>query len=166
MNQFDKLYKLILQSIDNVISLQKITNFNEEELDLIHKGLNLSAHASDDEQWSRQNLGQNIKERMQHGHNYYYIKNNNKIIGVVQIGVYESKACISNFAIFEQYQGQHLGKRALQEIIKFINQKYPNINITLGVAKCNTKAQSLYKKLGFKITNQWERGMQMELENE
>lgn len=159
-----------MQSVDfgNIIYLEKITKFNEKELDLIHTGLNLSARASDDEQWSRQNLGQNLKERMQYGHNYYYIKKGrtNETIGVVQIGIYESKACISNFAIFEQYQGQHLGKQALQSIIKFIKQKYPNYKITLGVARCNTRAQSLYKKLGFKTTKQWERGMGMELKDE
>lgn len=157
-----------MQSVDfgNIIYLEKITKLTDQNLDLIYIGLNLSARASDDGQWSRQNLGQNIKKRMQYGHNYYYIKNKNEIIGVVQIGTYESQACISNFAIFEQYQGQHLGKQALQGIIKFIKQKYPNYKITLGVAKCNTRAQSLYKKLGFKTTKEWERGMGMELEDE
>lgn len=151
------------QSVMYPIYLQK-SNSSNKSLDLIHNGLNLSARASGDEQWKRKGLNRTIANRKKYGHQYYFIKCGYDKIGIVQIGKYNNFACISNFAIFKKYQGQHLGKKALQYIIDFIKEKYPNYKIELGVAKINDKAKSLYQKLGFKVDSQWERGYSMILE--
>ena len=151
------------QNVMYPIYLQK-SNSSNKSLDLIHNGLNLSAKASGDEQWKRKGLNRTIAIRKKYGHQYYFIKCGYDKIGIVQIGTYTNTACISNFAIFKNYQGQHLGKKALQYIIDFIKEKYPNYKIELGVAKINDKAKSLYQKLGFKVDSQWERGYSMILE--
>ena len=171
MKRFDRLYKLIMQSVDldNVLYLEKITKFTEQDLDLIHTALNLCASASGDGEWKREGLGQNIKYRSSVGQTYFYIKKakTNQTVGIVELGVGEKSVTVCNFAILKQFQRHGdipgCGKPALQTIINFIRSKYPGKTITLGVAKVNTNAKALYQKLGFKQYSQSDHAIQMEL---
>ena len=159
-----------MQQVNSNFYLQRITDFTKQNVDLIYTALNLSAKASGDNPWNRQGLEQNLKMRSSYGHKYYFIKRNNETVGIVQIGTYDRSVCISNFAIFTQFQKKGnipgCGKPALQHIIQFIKSNYPGKKITLGVAHCNPNARSLYQKLGFKQTDTNAKGIHMELKDE
>ena len=174
MNIFNRIYNLIMQEVDlsNVFYLQKITKFTKQDLDLIHTALNLSAKASGDNPWEREGLDQKLQMRSSYGQTYYLIKKakTNQTVGIVQLGVGGKSVCVSNFAIFKQFQRKGkipgCGKPALQTVIQYIKSKYPGKSITLGVAHCNPNAKSLYQKLGFKEIDTNEHGIHMELKDE
>ena len=78
-------------------------------------------------------------------HDYYQILYNNTHVGYIHI-INENEIEIDDFYIFDEYQNMGIGTKVLNTIIKNSTK-----NIFLYVFIKNTKAISLYKKLGFKI---------------
>lgn len=80
---------------------------------------------------------------------YLYVKEvDNKIVGVAGFWQIFDRAEIITIGITSDYQGRGYGQKLLEEMI---NQAIQNASETmfLEVRVSNTKAQNLYKKLGF-----------------
>jgi len=90
---------------------------------------------------------------------------NNTVFGIVQlrtkklIGVWRlqnldpiNRTTEVGLDIFEKYQGKGFGKLGYQMIFKYLFENYNIHTIFLRVGAFNTKAISLYKKVGFKET--------------
>ena len=78
-------------------------------------------------------------------HDYYQIIVNHTHVGYIHI-INEEEIEIDDFYIFDEYQNQNIGTTVLNNIINKSTK-----NIFLYVFIKNTKAISLYEKLGFKI---------------
>lgn len=76
-------------------------------------------------------------------------KDSDKIVGVCRAVKYPDKNNLQAIYIFPEYQGQGLGNRFWEEILKFFD---PQKDITVEVAIYNTNAIEFYKRLGFKDT--------------
>jgi len=79
-------------------------------------------------------------------------KNNNKHIGNIKMDPidYENKTVELGILIGDKSEwGKGLAKEAINSIVEFFFNELRFDSITLGVEKENTRALSLYKKLGF-----------------
>ena len=79
-------------------------------------------------------------------HYLVYI-DNSKILGFINYYLIYDRIEISNFNVLEEYQNNHIGTRLLENLINNYLGKVSNI--TLEVRKDNTKAISIYQKMGF-----------------
>lgn len=91
---------------------------------------------------------------LKNGSDIFLILQGENVIGSISIKIYNDDTVdLFNFAIFPQYQGKGLGRKAITNIIKYIQNKHPDKNkIYLVVFKINKKAINLYKTLNFKIS--------------
>ena len=88
---------------------------------------------------------------------YYFIENNGKWVGFIKIrnnssSVFNMKNSVEleKIYILPKYQGMGIGKFALNEIIKKIEERGKG-NLFLCVIDTNENAIAFYEKLGFKF---------------
>jgi|LSQX01.1.fsa_nt_gb diamine N-acetyltransferase len=75
-------------------------------------------------------------------------------IGFAIIGSFGSDdTWIDDIMIDKAYQGKGYGTRAIKYLVNYLIENYHVDHIYLSCYKENTKALSLYQKLGFKITD-------------
>ncbi|MBT4277936.1 GNAT family N-acetyltransferase [Candidatus Falkowbacteria bacterium] len=83
------------------------------------------------------------------------LEDNKKIIGTATLGVYVSPikgetGVVEDVVVYENYRGQGLGRKIMQELIKVAKEK--NIQqITLTSNPKRIPARKLYESLGFKL---------------
>jgi len=76
-------------------------------------------------------------------------KDGAKVVGACRAVRHEDKNNLQAIYILPEYQGQGLGNKFWEEILKFFD---PKKDITVEVATYNTNAIEFYKKLGFQDT--------------
>lgn len=74
-----------------------------------------------------------------------YLKNG-KVIGFCAIEVYKTNLKFCNMYVIKEHRGKGLGTLLMQERLKYCDQYYKNIRITITVKKTNT-----LKYYGFKV---------------
>ncbi|KYC90340.1 GNAT family N-acetyltransferase [Heyndrickxia sporothermodurans] len=85
------------------------------------------------------------KENIQ---DFFIIEANQQKVGKIRIQHIKKEAWIYGFAIFPQYQGQGIGRKALNKILR---QEHQNgFDIFLEVDSKNANALKLYESCGFK----------------
>lgn len=106
---------------------------------------------------SRESFERLLPEDEKTENNYLFsIFHNDNLVGMIWISqkapTNPNEGFIYDFVIFEQYQGQGYGKKALKEVE--ITAKELGMNkIGLNVFGHNKIARSLYEKMGYEITN-------------
>lgn len=134
----------------NPISFKKVsTESNISDLIYAVAAVNLIVDPDDNKKWTIDD----IKHVLKNGSDIFLILQGENVIGSISIKIYNDDTVdLFNFAIFPQYQGKGLGRKAITNIIKYIQNKHPDKNkIYLVVFKINKKAINLYKTLNFKI---------------
>ena len=88
------------------------------------------------------------------------------IIGFIMMGYYEAKDYYTlwKLLIDEKYQGRGYGRRALEQGLLFLKERFNVSTVYTGVAPGNTVAKSLYLSMGFVETGIFENNME-ELRN-
>ncbi|MEY9980239.1 GNAT family N-acetyltransferase [Lysinibacillus sp. RC79] len=98
-------------------------------------------------------LPQNEKTENNH---LFSIFHNDILVGMIWISqkapTNPNEGFIYDFVIFEQYQGQGYGKKAMKEA-EIIAKELGMNKIGLNVFGHNKIARSLYEKMGYEITN-------------
>ncbi|MGE8001224.1 GNAT family N-acetyltransferase [Lysinibacillus sp. NPDC093190] len=98
-------------------------------------------------------LPQNEKTENNH---LFSIFHNDILVGMIWISqkapTNPNEGFIYDFVIFEQYQGQGYGKKAMKEA-EIIAKKLGMNKIGLNVFGHNKIARGLYEKMGYEITN-------------
>ena len=84
------------------------------------------------------------------------INNNDELIGFAMYGneTEANRAWIIRFMIDEKHQNKGLGKEALSQLIKLLNDKYIITNIRLCVEPENIVAIKFYESFGFLSTGE------------
>lgn len=135
-------------------------NGSDKELDYVYQAQNLSAQASNDDSWTKDEVKKSLAVK---GKNAYLLLFDNNVIGACVLchfdqtkdetpwmpDGYRKAIAINDFAIFKEYQGKGLGYSSMVAIIEHCFRSTDTI--TLGASPSNTAAVNLYKKLGFKI---------------
>jgi ribosomal protein S18 acetylase RimI-like enzyme len=78
---------------------------------------------------------------------FYMIEYNEKTVGKIRVSHNDKEAWIYGFAIFPEYQGQGIGRKALKKIIMQEHKK--GYDIFLEVEAKNSNALRLYESCGF-----------------
>ncbi|UOF02170.1 GNAT family N-acetyltransferase [Bdellovibrio reynosensis] len=89
------------------------------------------------------------------------IQAGNTDFGYLHLAKTEEKVQIVNILILPEHQGKGLGTTIIKDLIA--KTKSANMTLELGVFKINTKAKSLYEKLGFKTFNETKTHYQMRI---
>jgi len=124
ISDIDMIYKLSKENIDMYEDITKI-NY-EKVLD-----------------WVKRKIHNNISS-------YKAIYYNGEKVGYFNFHEENNKLEIDDLYIFEMYRDKGIGTMIIKDCIKESNEK--NIPIFLYVFSKNTKAVSLYTRLGFEIT--------------
>ncbi|MBR5348711.1 MAG: GNAT family N-acetyltransferase [Lachnospiraceae bacterium] len=84
------------------------------------------------------------------------------IIGFIMMGYYEAKDYYTlwKLLIDEKYQGRGYGRRALEQGLLFLKERFNVSTVYTGVAPGNTVAKSLYLSMGFVETGIFENNME------
>lgn len=147
--------------VEKPITLEEIDQKSVTDLKELLVGINLASAASDDEDWTLDDLKKNIERKKEK--RFYFLIREEKRIGIIAINNRDDMSWISNFAIFAKYQGKGYGLQSLLVAIDKIRENDPNRRIEIGVAKVNTRAYSLYKKVGFKVEVENDNGTSYEM---
>ena len=131
-----------------------LKHFNNDNLELLLRGVALSCLTTLSDE-NKESIYAKVKSRNKD--EYYFIVNNNEIIGTIYLNNSNKCLSINDFAIFEEYQNKGYG----QEVLKYVIDKFKNFKIELGVEKRNEKALYIYKKLGFKVFNEFQNGYKL-----
>ncbi|MBR9729477.1 GNAT family N-acetyltransferase [Shewanella intestini] len=78
---------------------------------------------------------------------HYGVFNDNKLVCVASVFIYENEARLRKFATLPEYQGQGMGTKAIVHIINDLKRN----NINYFWCDARTSAYSFYKKLGFNV---------------
>lgn len=80
----------------------------------------------------------------------------NKIVGFVMLGYYESKKqyTLWKFLIDKRYQNKGYGKQALKLAVQYLINNFHVTEIFTGVAFGNDVARKLYDSIGFRETGE------------
>lgn len=124
ISDIDMIYKLSKENIDMYEDITKIDY--EKVLD-----------------WVKRKIHDNISS-------YKAIYYNEEKVGYFNFHEENNKLEIDDLYIFEMYRDKGIGTMIIKDCIKESNEK--NIPIFLYVFSKNTKAVSLYTRLGFEIT--------------
>ena len=79
---------------------------------------------------------------------YYYVLEDQEIIGYLSSWIYEPRAEIINFLIKKEYRGQGLGKKLFEYMINLFQSKGV-LEVSLDVRSTNN-AVYFYERFGFK----------------
>lgn len=79
-----------------------------------------------------------------------------EVIGFAMYGSFgpDKETWIDRIMIDAQYQGQGLGKIAMEKLMAVVSQEYGVKQIYLSIIEGNEIASRLYKSLGFQYTNE------------
>lgn len=78
----------------------------------------------------------------------HLIEGSGKSVGYLQLNQSPSEIYIVNLLILPEFQNQGLGSQIIKDLI--VKAKKMGQSLKLGVFKVNTRAKSLYSRLGFK----------------
>lgn len=95
--------------------------------------------------WSKEAFLNEINQRLAF---YLVVEKDGEVVGFAGVWLILDEGHITNIAIKKAFQGQGLGYLLTAKLLVEIKRKGIH-KITLEVRKSNTKARSLYKKLGF-----------------
>ncbi len=96
-----------------------------------------------------------IKKHLQNDNNIAFdIIHDEKIIGFVLIRKFDDGCFfLWDYAIDKNFQNQHLGTIALNELIEFMKKEYGMHTMTTTYTYGNSHAKALYEKQGFAETD-------------
>ncbi|WPY00233.1 GNAT family N-acetyltransferase [Candidatus Trichorickettsia mobilis] len=97
--------------------------------------------------------GQNVPEEeeldgLDHDSDHYIIRLNDVTSGTARIRYIQNKAKIERVAILTEYQGQGLGKKLMEYLIKAIRD---SSKVKIAILGAQTHAIPFYENLGFSI---------------
>jgi ribosomal protein S18 acetylase RimI-like enzyme len=78
----------------------------------------------------------------------YMIETNGKTVGKIRVSIMHGEAWIYGFAVFPEYQGKGIGKKALSIVV--LKEHKAGHSIFLEVEAKNANALRLYESCGFK----------------
>lgn len=85
----------------------------------------------------------------------YAIEQDGQLIGSFLLRSYGRGCNLTGFFIDEKFQGQELGRQALEYYLEFVQENYPDAReIELTIAPGNTIAERLYQSFGFEYTGE------------
>lgn len=99
--------------------------------------------------WSKQSFYTEIKENKIA--KYIVALRNNEIVGYGGLWHVFDEMHITNIAVLEEYRGLGIGQGLVCMLIEMAESDELVDNIALEVRRSNFKAQSLYRKYGFKV---------------
>ena len=84
------------------------------------------------------------------------------IVGFIMMGYYDVKSYYTlwKFMIDVRYQNKGYGRKALEQGIQYLRDRFGVTEIYTGVVPGNTVAKKLYESVGFKDTGLLELGME------
>lgn len=84
------------------------------------------------------------------------------LVGFIMMGYYEAKHYYTlwKFMIDQKYQNKGYGRKALEQGLAFVKEKFHPEEIYTGVAPGNSVAKGLYESVGFADTGLLEFGME------
>lgn len=89
-----------------------------------------------------------MKNQIENGYKYYFIINQNEILGYFGIQMQQDKLFLSKLYLEKQNRGKGYGKFALNEIVKIAKEKGLK-EVYLTVNKHNLSTIAMYEKFGF-----------------
>lgn len=92
--------------------------------------------------------GYNIRLKSENVDQFYIIESEGHRVGKIRVSYLDGEAWIYGFAVFPEYQGKGIGRKALSAII--IKEHKAGFPIFLEVEVKNTNALKLYESCGFK----------------
>ena len=133
----------------------------DDDINLLLQGIALSSSSTLTDK-NKKIFESKMKFRINDNYIYYFILNNQTIIGTICLMFKNNTISINDFAIFEKFQNNGFGN----EVLNYIKNKYKDHNFELGVEKGNTKALHLYQKNGFRIYKEFSEGYFLHLSKE
>jgi len=86
-------------------------------------------------------------------HMPFLIEEESRLVGAIRLRYYGHGVGFAAFFIDRRYQGKGLGRKALEYLISWVREHYPNATeIETAVILDNTAACRLYESLGFIYT--------------
>ncbi|ANZ58437.1 hypothetical protein BGL34_04985 [Fructilactobacillus lindneri] len=90
----------------------------------------------------------------------------NKLIAIATVDEIKAATGELGIAVLHDYQGIGLGTAMIETIIDWVKYDSRLDDLSLSVLKSNSKAFSLYQKLGFVVTSQNEKLIEMKLKKD
>lgn len=143
----DIKYKLVKASKKDI---PKLIQYKEDIIYMYSKGL-LGDERNKINEYIITSVNETLKD-------YYNIVFDDKIIGSILLKDIQEGKLIDEIYIEKEFRNNGIGTDIILKVLKESNNK----NIYLWVYKDNTKAVSLYKRLGFKIIDETESRYYME----
>lgn len=81
-------------------------------------------------------------------------------IGIVAYELTQTEMCVADIILYPQFRSRGFGRIIIQELL--VLAKSHHVQMRLVVGKTNTRAQRLYKELGFKEAEQSDKQVVME----
>lgn len=151
----EKLNSIKVQNITPII-LKELNPTSRTEIKYVIDTADL---IDDDPEDYTKWTSKNVKEDLILGRRFFLFLKGENVIGSIGIKVYENGVVdLYNFGVFPKYQGNGYGRKSLSTIIRYILEKYPNTSeIHICVYKTSRIALHLYKTMGFKIEEIWDK---------
>lgn len=146
-DKINNYYIYIFNTLEE--SKYPIRRADEEDIEFLYyvKGVTLRPYYEEIEKWNEETCKLNIIKSL-NNHTNYIIYFEGEKVGVLELGLYKETVEIITLEILPEYQGLHIGRSILRDVIKYYKKQ--NRIIELRCLKNNERAQELFEKVGFK----------------
>ena len=146
-DKINSYYTYIFDTLEE--SKYPIRLADKEDIEFLYhvKFTTLKPYYEEIEKWD-EITQRSIINKSLNNHINYIIYFEGEKVGVLELGLYEEVVEIITLEILPEYQGLHIGRSILRDVIKYYKKQ--NRIIELGCLKNNKRAQNLFEKIGFK----------------